>query len=327
MKKTLPLFVIALAAAIPALGQELSLFGGVTTAKDFSEPSYAWKIEYRQGLGEHFEFSYSWLNEGHITAHHRDGHSFQLWARENFFGRRLSLALGAGTMRYYDTIDATAEHGYENVHAWAPILSGDVTVYLGKRFTARLSTARVWAGSSKSIDTWDVLLGVGYQLTAPEEPGPRPWPEQQSSPSKRNEVTAYVGQTVVNSFNSQSSVAAALEYRRVISRYFDVTGSFIYEGNAGLVRRAGIAVQGWFGRAFFNERFLVGIGFGAYIAVDEYKNESEGGEGSGTIAGIVTPSIGYRIGDHWLVKFNWNRMATTYDKDTDVFLFGLGVRF
>ena len=317
--------LLLLGIASPGAAQEFTLFGGKSTAFDLSESTYAWKIEYRQGLGEHFEFSYSWLNEGHVSGHHRDGHTFSLWARESFLNRRLSLALGAGTYRFYDTQEGLADGTYENVHGWGGIASFDAAYYLGKRWVSRLQVNRTWTPST-TVDTWNFLLGVGYQLTAPDVPGSRPSAMEQAEPTTRNEITVYVGQTVVNSFNSQNSVAMALEYRRGLSRYFDVSVSLLYEGNPDLIRRGGFLVQGWFGRAFFDDRLALGIGVGPYIAVDT-QTGAEPGDGAGTVAGMITPSFSYRFAKHWDGRFSWNRTFTNYDKDTDVFLFGLGYRF
>ncbi len=317
--------LLYLAIGLPLTAQELTLFGGVTKSIEPDASTYAWKLEYRQGLGEHFEFSYCWLNEGHVPDHHRDGHSLQLWARQNLADRRLSLALGAGTMRYYDTAGTGVEGTYDDVHGWAGIASADVAWYAGKRWVVRAEVNRTFAGS-KSIDTWDVLAGIGYQLTPPEEPGPRAWPEEQAEDTTRNEVTAFVGRTVVNSFNSSESVAASLEYRRGLGRYFDLSASFLYEGDSRVVRRGGFIVQGWFGRAFFQDRFTVSLGFGAYIAVDKREDPASGDSG-GTTAAVITPSISYRFNEHWLGRFSWNRIATTYDRDTDVFQIGVGYRF
>ena len=317
--------LVLLATARTATAQEFTLFGGKTTAFDLSQSTYAWKIEYRQGLGEHFEFSYSWLNEGHISGHQRDGHIPQIWARQTFLDRRVTLALGVGTMRYYDTQAAAGADGYADVHGWAGIASLDAAYYVGKRWITRLQVNRTWAPST-SVDTWDFLLGLGYQLTAPDEPGPRSLPERQAQPTTRNEVTAFVGQTVVNSFNSQNSVAASLEYRRGLGQYFDVSAAFLYEGNSQLVRRGGFIVQGWLGRSFFDDHVAISIGLGPYIAVDTYE-ENSSGKGAGTIAGMITPSFSYRFSERWLGRFTWNRVFTTYNKDTDVFQLGIGYRF
>ncbi|MBP7678002.1 MAG: hypothetical protein KBB14_16975, partial [Thermoanaerobaculia bacterium] len=162
--------LLALLAARPAPAQELTLFGGASTARDLDESTYAWKVEYRQGLGEHFELSYAWLNEGHVTGHHRDGHGLQLWARERLRGGRLSIAAGAGVLRYYDTVDSRPERPYANEHGFAGLFSADAALYLGNRWVARVE-AYVACAPPASTDAWNVLAGLGYQLVPPDAPG------------------------------------------------------------------------------------------------------------------------------------------------------------
>ena len=315
------------ARAFPAAAQELTYFEGATNSIDsplvVSDTTYAWKVEYRQGLGEHFELSYSWLNEGHVAGHRRDGSSLQLWARETILDRRLSLALGAGAFRYYDTTKAS--DGFQDDHGFAGLFSADAAVYPGKRWILRAEVNRTLA-SPKSFDTWDFVLGLGYQLTPPEEPGQRPWPDRQAENKTNNEITLFAGWTVVNSFDSPNSLATSLEYRRSLSRYFDVVTSFLYEGDSRLVHRGGFIVQGSLGRAFLRERVALSLGVGLYIAVDRRRNTASGGSDE-TLAGMVTPSVSYRFAEHWHARFSWNRAVTTYDRDTEVRQIGVGYRF
>jgi len=42
---------------------------------------------------------------------------------------------------------------------------------------------------------------------------------------------------------------------------------------------------------------------------------------------LVTPTASYRPSEHIVARFNWNRTVTTYNKDTDLFLLGIGWRF
>ena len=96
---------LCLMCARPAAAGELfGFFGGMkdTSTKD---GSYAWSMEYRESLGEHFAASLVYLNEGHPPNHHRDGHGAMLWARTNLLDRRLSLAVGAGPYYYFDTTE------------------------------------------------------------------------------------------------------------------------------------------------------------------------------------------------------------------------------
>lgn len=59
--------------------QEFSLFGGGSRAG--STNTYTWAFNYQEGLGQYFAASFTWLNEGHIPDHHRDGQMIQLWGR------------------------------------------------------------------------------------------------------------------------------------------------------------------------------------------------------------------------------------------------------
>ena len=91
-------------AATPVCAEEFSAFGGLIENAQSGYGSYQWQLDYRAGLGEHFAYSISYLNEGHLPDHHRDGYGAQVWARANALDRRLSLAAGVGPYFYFDTI-------------------------------------------------------------------------------------------------------------------------------------------------------------------------------------------------------------------------------
>jgi len=41
----------------------------------------------------------------------------------------------------------------------------------------------------------------------------------------------------------------------------------------------------------------------------------------------VTLAAGYRFADHWIARFHWNRVATRDERDTDMFVLGVGYRW
>lgn len=55
---------------------ELDLTAG-DEATSHTGRTYTWGIEYRQPFNEHLSASFTWLNEGHLIDHHRDGQSLQ----------------------------------------------------------------------------------------------------------------------------------------------------------------------------------------------------------------------------------------------------------
>ena len=59
----------------------LDLLGGLISSHEDRETSYTWQISYMEDIDDHFGWSFSWLNEGHMPNHHRDGPTLQLWAK------------------------------------------------------------------------------------------------------------------------------------------------------------------------------------------------------------------------------------------------------
>ena len=110
------LLLIGILGASTVDAQELLLLGGGTYDSAASESTYAWAVEYAQGLGENAYVTLAWLNEGHLENHHRDGLTAQIWARANLLDRRLSLALGVGPYSYFDTAQAEQGGTYANDH-------------------------------------------------------------------------------------------------------------------------------------------------------------------------------------------------------------------
>jgi len=86
--------------------QEFSLLAG--PLRSGSQNTYSWEANYREGLGRYVAWSFSWLNEGHIPDHHRDGQALQIWGRLPLWDDRLELSAGAGPYRYFDTSAAQA---------------------------------------------------------------------------------------------------------------------------------------------------------------------------------------------------------------------------
>ena len=132
-----------------------------------------------------------------------------------------------------------------------------------------------------------------------------------------------LGQTIVNSFESETSTARSLEYRHAFGPVFKGSVAWMNEGDARLIRRNGIVTQAWLEPSFSGDLFTLGIGLGLYIAVDSYHENDHGAFASG----ILTMTTTYRFGPNWIVRFSLNRIMTNYDRDTDILLFGAGYRF
>lgn len=309
--------------ACPTSAQEFALYTGPLTGEHTH--SYAWSMDYTEGFGPYLAGSITWLNEGHIPDHHRDGQLVQVWGRLPLAQRRFVVALGVGPYRYFDTEAAEEGKGYSNTHGWGVVYSARATWYSSQRWTANLQLNHVRVTNGPS--TTAVMLGMGYQLDAPETPGPRDFALPRTQKVTNNEVTLMAGTTILNSLESQTSAAEAIEYRRGLTNYLDATLGYLHEGNGLTARRDGATAQLWLTRAFFDDRLTLGIGAGAYAAIHHGNSNDNRDTGDGILSGLVSVSASYRVTRHWAARVTWNRVVTRYSRDTDVILGGIGYRF
>ena len=324
MRRIILIMLLIAAFCSPARAEELHLLGGWMWDIGTNERSYSWQLEYMEGLNEHTAFSLSYLNEGHVPIHHRDGNAFQFWARTNLLDRRLSLAAGAGPYYYFDTTEAKAGASFSNDHGWGGMFSLAATWYTESRWLFQLRTN--WVETGSSIDTMSTVFGIGYQLTPPPAPGPLAKAPLRQDKTTNNEITVFIGRTIVNSFDSEHSLATAIEYRRGLWRYVDWTAGWLYEGDNRLIRRQGLITQLWAVKAFLDDRLALGVGGGGYMLIERW-HELLQGDNQRFFSGIVTMTGSYRLQPHWDIRTSWNRIVTNYDRDADVILAGIGYRF
>jgi hypothetical protein len=221
------IFLVACIAHSAASAQEVLVLGGVTRDNSSRDQTYGWALEYAHGLGEHAYVTLSWLNEGHVLDHHRDGQAAQIWGRVNLLDRRLSLAAGIGPYRYFDTTQAAQGAQYENDDGWGLIYSVAATWYTQSRWLMQLRANRI--ETPGAFDSTSLLFGVGYQLDAPDSRGPLAHAPVHTGRTTRNEVALSGGRSILNSFGSEGATAFSLEYRRGLATYVDWTLGWLYE--------------------------------------------------------------------------------------------------
>jgi hypothetical protein len=315
-----PLAVVLLCAVAGAQGQELTLSAGATRTDEPAKTSYGWVITYSHELSPHFFASLSYQNEGHVPGHHRDGHAAQLWGRAPL-GHAMSIAGGIGPYRYFDTTVAEAGGSYSDAHGWG-FISSVALLWEPPRspWFYQLRVDRI--STRDSLDSTAVMAGVGYRLPQDGKGFLRDL-RAQGARVPANELSLLVGQTIVNSFESETSrLASTIEYRHAFGQYLRGTLAWIDEGDARLIRRNGIVAQLWLEPTFDHARYTLGAGIGTYLAIDHYR------EDKGPFAsGIVTLTASYHLGSRWVARLSWNRIVTKYDRDTDILLVGAGYRF
>ncbi len=325
---TIPIFALSLAVAaalapVAAGAQDLSLFAGGARGGTDHASTRAFALAYERGIGvpgiaRYLFGGVVYLNEGHIPGHHRDGMAAQLGVRTNPGGSGLSLSAAAGPYRYFDTAVAEEQpQGYADAHGWGTLYTlGAAWRAHDSRWLYRLRVDRV--RGQGSFDTTSVFAGVGYRLDQDGSFPDNAWPRTKGG---ADEVFAAGGTTIVNSFHSQKANAGTVEWRHRLGPAIRASVGWLSEGDARLIRRDGVLVQGWLEPTFSEGRYSLGVGFGPYFAVDSYRPDAR------RTQALLSATASYRLSTSWLARLTWHRSVTSYDRDSDIFLLGVGYRF
>jgi len=318
------LLLLCLVVRLP--GQELTFLGGVMKPADLGESSYTWQLDYRQNFYRNFAGSIAYINEGHVTGHHRDGTAWQLWGRLPLFENKVEISLGIGAYYFFDT-QPLPGGDTANIHGTAPIYSLSATGYLSNRWFYRFQANQISPAREMKVTT--AAVGAGFWFGRDKKPTPGKLgdaPEEKGYVTE-NEFTLFTGQSVVNTFLSQQALAYAVEYRRGIIPHVDWTVSGIYEGDPEIIRRNGVATQMWAVNTFFNDRIAVGAGLGPYIYLDHKHPATAGKKNPAAIAPLASLTFSVRLSDHWIMRLVFDRVTSSYNRDADIFLVGLGYRW
>ncbi|MGI4856447.1 MAG: hypothetical protein ACRYHA_05895 [Janthinobacterium lividum] len=242
---------------------------------------------------------------------------------------RLTIGLGAGPYRYYDTTSG-ASRAYVNEHGWGMLYSVTAKWAATRHLAYELRFNRVQAPGS--MDSTSLLFGVVYRFpksaTAPAATDATAAAGHGSGGFLHgDEVTVMAGESVVNSLSSESTFAKSVEYRHAFGRHIEGTVSWIDQGNTPLTSRNGVAAQLWLSEPLYQDRVVLGLGLGPYVAADTYRVSRDSTRTGAKVSGLLTMSAAYRFADHWVARISWNRTVTRYDRDTDMFMAGVGYRF
>ncbi len=324
--------LVAIFSAARLRAQEVSFLPGVAGLSNLRSSNYSWDIDYRQHLYKNLSASVSWINEGHIIGHHRDGTAAQLWVDLPWLRGRYTLSAGFGGYYYFDTQPLGTGDSLD-VHGAAPIYSFSATAYISDRWFARFLINRISPHDDFHSNT--ELLGIGYWFGQDKRPTPGKMGAKPADAAyiTANELTIYGGRSVVNTYYSEHGVAGAAEYRRGLAPHLDGSVSFIYEGDPKVTRRSGLGLQVWPVNTFFNARVTIGIGLGLYVYIDNKhpgaSRQLPAGVSTNTpaLAPLISPTFAVQLSDNWLVRVVWDRVMTNYNRDSDVFLLGAGYRW
>lgn len=141
---------------------EFIFLGGwtIVNSRD-SENDSSFMLEYLRRLGEHFDWTVGYLNEGDPGPIRRNGILSQLWLVGHFFHAQTELGVAIGP---YVSLDRhrNSESGDKN----APVVAGMITLGAAYEFlpawTARLTWNRIVTGYDRDTDV--LLGGFGFRF-------------------------------------------------------------------------------------------------------------------------------------------------------------------
>jgi hypothetical protein len=318
MRKIIPVVLLVFLSGA-AYAHEFFANAGVTRDTQTGTARLQWSTTYLQEIDKHMAFSFSYINEGHQVNHYRDGIAGQVWGRAGVWDRNLVFGLGAGPYAFFDT-HIGADGTFHDEHGLAALFSGTATVYA---LNPLLFQARInYLAARQSFDTLSGTIGIGYELGTDKTPAGKP--DGQGVGAFDNEITAYAGTTVLNTQKNEQGTSWALEYRRSLAAYIDWTAMGLWEGANRPVARYGLMGQLWLAHPFFTDHLTLGAGFGPYLAHDKYR---QGSNDKTKLDWAASFSASVRFFGHFALRGSWSRTITDHDRDTDVFLAGLGYRF
>ncbi|MGA2550319.1 MAG: outer membrane beta-barrel protein [Burkholderiaceae bacterium] len=316
----LPVFAGLLGST--ARGGELEAFaGGLHSEDSNAESTYSWALEYRQPLFDSISASFTWLNEGHVTDHHRDGQAAQLWWRSKEEKSGLVFNLGLGPYRYYDTTRPAPDIHFQDAHGWGTILSAEADWYFASPWYPSIRLNQI--EGHRSYNTTSVVFGLGYQFDEhPANAGDAGMGTIEPPPIWEADV--YGGSTVANSFRSQTSSTLGLGGRAQVNEYLSASVTYLNIGHSPLEWHSGTAPQLWFEKNL-TPQVAVAVGLGALFRTDE--SVRSGRDAPSDPSAIIGIGASYALSKRYVVRVVWDRVGTDDNHDADILLVGLGYRF
>lgn len=269
----------------------------------------AYEVGFGDVLNDYLSVYLAYLNEGHPTDHHRDGFA-ALGAFRWPFGDRVALELSAGP---YFSMDTTHVDGNvpRNEKRWGVRASAAVRYYLvpnGVFLKLQYNHVQMFDGFNSDA----VLFGVGSDF------GGNPAP---SFSDGETQVSVWAGTSQTNRPQVPMEKGYMVEVKRPLGNAWAYSASFVYEGNNGVAGRRGGAAQFWYVAPILG-KWTLSAGVGPYLSYDrdEVSNKTR-------LNALISAQVSYQVTHDWSANLRFNRVATTNNKDQDMFMVGVARNF
>jgi hypothetical protein len=288
------------------------------------ETTSAYGIDWNHPLDDHLSSDVAYYNQGHFQGHHRDGAGVSIWANKELLPQ-LTVSAGAGPWAYCDTVIPGGGKPAQDAHGIGAMAGAAATWHAKNHMVFQLRANYFTA--KDSFSTLSVVGSVGYEFGSGSDKGFDKFAgENPGANSGKDNISVLTGETVVNTPGDVPSQAISVEYRRQLGHSLDLTVSGISEGNNKFAKRSGVAPELWLRKDYLDDRLSLSVDAGVYAGVDQ-KKEKEEHRSNSFAAGIVSTSASYKLSDHWTARLTWHRPITSYNRDSDVVVAGIGYQF
>lgn len=268
----------------------------------------AYEVGFGDVLNDYLSIYVAYLNEGHPTDHHRDGFaalgSFR-WPVSD----RVALELSAGPYFSMDTTHVDNEP--LNEKRWGVRASAAVRYYIVPNgFFLKLQYNHVQMIDGFNSDA--LLFGIGSDFRGNPSP---------AFSDGKTQVSVWAGTSQTNHPQVPMEKGYMVEVKRPLGNAWAYSGSFVYEGNNGVAGRRGAAAQFWYVAPVLS-KWTFSAGVGPYVSYDrdEVSNKTR-------LNALLSAQVTYQVTNDWAASLRFNRVATTDNKDQDMFMVGIARNF
>jgi hypothetical protein len=288
----------------------------------------AYGLDFDHTINNNLSADIFYTNQGHFPEHHRDGAGVEFKYNKEILPQ-LTVSVGAGPWTYSDTLIPDNGKPAQDVHGIGAMAGVGAAYHLKNHIVLGVG-ANYYAGKD-SFGSYNVVGSVGYEFGGETDNKFSSFSNGDSdAPSSenagKNQIALMTGESAVNTPGNVRAVASDLEYRRELGKSIDLTVSGIDEGKNKFTNRAGIAPELWYRQDVLDNRLSFSIGAGVYAGFDGRK-ENEGSSSDKFAAGIISTSSDFKITDHLDARLTWHRVLSSYNRDADVVVAGIGYRY
>jgi hypothetical protein len=304
---------------VSGLSQEVSLLTGPTHAQGHS--TYNWQLEYQQRLDERLSASLSWINEGHILQHRRDGATAQLWLLQPV-ARRLKVGVAVGPYLYFDTVPNDEDKGYGDHHGLGVAATGGLWWQVWGPLDLELRVTGLWVQGD--INTRSAMLGAGYRFTNFLE-RTRPAGERATAAHDWQDgsqtISVIAGVSTLNSLAIRSWNTYGLDYQYGLGSWYGVAATGVVDSGTHSPHDR-VAVQARIFRRIEDSPLTLTAGVGPAVTLIQSGSPSQE-----PVEGMLLLRAAWNLTQRLSLQASWFRTFTEDDHDLDIITGGLAWNF